>query len=82
MATVVPIAILLFSEDRGGAALGGGDGSAPGATAATLSRGALVGLAALALWAVASGRVGAKKVVFTGIGVVITVIVAFAFWAQ
>jgi O-antigen ligase len=82
LATVVPIAVFLYIEDRRlrpawGAALA----VLLAATAATLSRGALVGLGALVLWAIFTGRIGAKRLVLAGVGIFALGIVAFALWS-
>jgi O-antigen ligase len=82
MATTIPLAVYLYVEDRDLrplwiisllALLGG--------TFATLSRGAIVGLAALLLWAIVTGRVGAKKLVVLFGAAIVIIVVAFAFWS-
>jgi putative inorganic carbon (hco3(-)) transporter len=82
MATAVPFAVYLYREDRRLRLLWG-----PAvllllaATAATLSRGAAVGLAALLLWALFTGRIGARAVVAGVAGVLVAAILAVALWA-
>ncbi len=81
-ATVVPIATYLFVESRRARALWGVSLMILlAATAATLSRGAAVGLAALLLWAVLSRRIGAAKLIWTGTTVLALGIFAFALWS-
>jgi putative inorganic carbon (HCO3(-)) transporter len=82
MATVVPVAVLLYIEDRHLRPLcGTASVLLIAATAATLSRGAAVGLGALALWAILTGRIGAKKLILAAAGVLAAGIIAFALWS-
>lgn len=82
MATVVPLGAYLYVEDRKlrplwAAALV----LLLAAGAATLSRGALVGLGALVLWAVLSGRIGVRALILAGAGALAVGIVAFTLWS-
>lgn len=82
MVTAVPLAVYLFGEARrlrplwGGAVL-----LLLAATAATLSRGALVGLGALVLWAIFTGRVGAKAMVMGLAAIFLATILVLTLWA-
>jgi putative inorganic carbon (hco3(-)) transporter len=82
MATVLPLAAFLFAEEPRRRMLWGACLAVMlAATLATLSRGALVGLAALAIWAVASRRVpivGVLAGLFTFAAVLL---VALFFWS-
>lgn len=82
MVCVVPLAAYLISSDRRRRVLWGICFLLLlGATLATLSRGALVGLAALAPWAILTRRVPIGGVVL-GVGALLSVAaVAFAVWA-
>lgn len=81
MATAVPFAVYLYREDRRLRLLWGiGLILLLAATAATLSRGAAVGLAALLLWALLTGRIGAKAVVTAVAGIFVAAVVAVALW--
>ena len=84
MATVVPLAIFLAVEDRG-LAIGSG-GSRPccssAAILATLSRGALVGLAALLLWAVLTRRIGFGGTVALVLAALVLIGLAFTLWSS
>jgi putative inorganic carbon (HCO3(-)) transporter len=81
MATAVPLAVFFFKEDRrlrpywGLALL-----MLLAATAATLSRGALVGLGVLLLWALFTRRISFGAVVPVVAGALTAILVAFAFW--
>jgi O-antigen ligase len=82
IATVLPLAALLLMEDTrlrwtwiGSVAI------LLAATLATLSRGALVGVGALAVWAIASRRVGAGGLLATGLVVVTVATLALTLWA-
>lgn len=82
IATVLPVAALLMMEDRrlrwawvASLAI------LLAATLATLSRGALVGLGALAVWAIASRRVGASGLLAAGLVVTTVATLALTFWA-
>jgi putative inorganic carbon (hco3(-)) transporter len=81
MATAVPFAVYLYREDRRLRPLWGiGLILLLAATAATLSRGAAVGLGALLLWALFTGRIGAKAVVGAVAGIFVAGVVAVALW--
>jgi putative inorganic carbon (hco3(-)) transporter len=82
MATVFPLAAFLFVEERGRRVLWGACLALMlGATLATLSRGALVGLAALAIWAVASRRVPIFGVLAGLVTLASVLLVALFFWS-
>ncbi|HEX3239256.1 MAG TPA: O-antigen ligase family protein [Solirubrobacterales bacterium] len=81
-ATVLPVAAYLYGETKQSKPLWGfALFVLLAATALTLSRGALVGLGALLLWAVLSRRIGATRLFWTGITVVGLTVIAFAIWA-
>jgi len=81
MATAVPFAVYLYREDRRLRLLwGAGLILLLAATAATLSRGAAVGLAALVLWALFTGRIGAKAMVTAAVAVFVAALAAVALW--
>jgi putative inorganic carbon (hco3(-)) transporter len=81
-AAVIPIAIFLAREDRGrrgfwlAAAL-----LLFGATLATLSRGALLGLGALLLWAIVTRRIGFTGTVWIVVAALALVGVALTLWS-
>lgn len=82
MATVVPLAVYLYIESRRlrpfwGVTLA----LLLGATAATYSRGALVGLGALLLWAFATGRVRARTVMLALAAGLVVAVSALTLWA-
>jgi putative inorganic carbon (HCO3(-)) transporter len=82
MATVLPLAAFLFVEEGSRRVLWGACIALMlGATLATLSRGALVGLAALAVWALASRRVPIFGVVAGLLTFGAVLLVALAFWS-
>lgn len=82
LATTIPIAALLFKEDRGWRVLWATSSALLlGATLATLSRGALVGLAALLGWAVVTRRIGPTWIVWSGLATAALIAVAIAFWS-
>jgi putative inorganic carbon (hco3(-)) transporter len=82
MATVLPLAAFLFVEERRRRILWGACIALMlGATLATLSRGALVGLAALAVWALASRRVPIAGVVAGLLTFGAVLLVALTFWS-
>jgi putative inorganic carbon (HCO3(-)) transporter len=79
---VLPLVGYLFVEDRGRRGVWGGCLTILVAGAlATLSRGALVGLAALGVWAVLSGRVSVGGAVAAVGSLLIVLVVAFTFWS-
>jgi len=81
-AAAVPIAAMLYAQDRGARLVWGTSiAILLGATAATFSRGAMVGLGALLIWAVFSRRLGARRLVLAGIAVAGVAILAVAFWS-
>jgi putative inorganic carbon (hco3(-)) transporter len=83
MATVMPLAVYLYREDRALkpvwifslVCLVGG-------TAATLSRGALVGLTALMLWLLVTGRIGVRRTVYIVTGVIALIAVGFLLFSS
>jgi O-antigen ligase len=80
--SVLPLVGYLFVQERGRRGLWGTCMVILVAGAlATLSRGALVGLAALAIWAVLTGRVSVGGVVAAVGSLVIVIVVAFTFWS-
>jgi putative inorganic carbon (hco3(-)) transporter len=82
IATVMPFAALLFAEERRRRLLWGACFALLlGATLATLSRGALVGLAALLLWAVLSRRVAIAGVLAGLVALGTVLVVALFFWS-
>jgi putative inorganic carbon (HCO3(-)) transporter len=82
IATVLPLTAYLWIEDRGRRLLWGGCFAVQAAaTLATLSRGALVGLAALAVWAIATRRVPVVGVLAGVATVAGVVLVALTFWS-
>jgi O-antigen ligase len=82
MATAVPFAIYLYREDRRLRLLwGSGLILLLAATAATLSRGAGVGLAALLLWGLFTGRVGAKAIVTAAAAAFLAALLALTLWS-
>jgi putative inorganic carbon (HCO3(-)) transporter len=82
IATVMPFAALLFAEERGRRVIWGTCFALLlGATLATLSRGALVGLAALLVWAVASRRVALAGVLAGLVALGTVLVVALFFWS-
>ncbi|HET7417610.1 MAG TPA: O-antigen ligase family protein [Solirubrobacterales bacterium] len=82
MATAVPFAIYLYREDRRLRFLWGASLILLlAATAGTLSRGAAVGLGALLLWALFTGRVSPKAMVTAVAGIFLAAIVALALWS-
>jgi putative inorganic carbon (HCO3(-)) transporter len=82
MATAVPFAIYLYREDRRLRLLWGiGLVLLLAATAATLSRGAGVGLAALLLWGLLTGRVGAKAMVSAAAAAFLAALLALTLWS-
>lgn len=83
MATVLPLAVFLYREDHKlkpiwAAAIV----CLVGGIAATLSRGALVGLTALVLWLLLSGRIGIRRVIFMVAAVVGVIAIGFALWSN
>jgi putative inorganic carbon (HCO3(-)) transporter len=82
IATVLPLTAYLWIEDHRRRAIWGSCFALQAAaTLATLSRGALVGLAALAVWAIATRRVPLVGVL-AGIGTLVgVVLVALTFWS-
>jgi O-antigen ligase len=82
MATAVPFAIYLYREDRRLRLLWGiGLVLLLAATAATLSRGAAVGLGALLLWGLFTGRVGAKAIVAAAATAFLAALLALTLWS-
>ncbi len=83
MATVVPLAIFLAREDRGRRWLWGiAIVLLFGAILATLSRGALVGLAVLLLWAVITRRIGFGGTVALVLSTLALIGLAFTLWSS
>jgi putative inorganic carbon (HCO3(-)) transporter len=81
IATVLPLTAHLWIEERSRRLLWGSCFSLQAAaTLATLSRGALVGLAALAVWAVATRRIPVAGVLAGLATIVGLVLVALVFW--
>jgi putative inorganic carbon (HCO3(-)) transporter len=82
MATVVPLALYLYGEDRRLRPLWGtAFVLLLAATAATLSRGALLGLGALLIWAILTRRVGPKVILFTGSVGLAVGLLSIALWS-
>jgi putative inorganic carbon (HCO3(-)) transporter len=82
IATVLPIVGYLFVEERERRGLWGASFAILlGAALATLSRGALVGLAALGIWALLSRKVSVGGVLAGAAAVTGVVLVALAFWS-
>jgi len=82
MATAFPFAIYLYREDRRLRLLWGiGLVLLLAATAATLSRGAAVGLGALLLWGLLTGRVGAKAMVGAAAAAFLAALLALTLWS-
>ena len=80
--TVLPIVGFLFVEERERRGLWGASFAILIAAAlATLSRGALVGLAVLALWALFTGKVSVGGVLAAAGALLGVVLVAFTFWS-
>jgi O-antigen ligase len=80
--TVLPIVGFLFVEERARRGLWGASFAILIAAAlATLSRGALVGLAVLALWALFTGKVTVGGVLAAAGALLGVVLVAFTFWS-
>jgi putative inorganic carbon (hco3(-)) transporter len=83
MAAVIPFAIFLCAEDRRWRlAWVASTLLILGATFATLSRGAIVGLAALLVWAIITRRIGIGGTVAVAVAAVLVVVAAFTFWAS
>ncbi|MDX6654610.1 MAG: hypothetical protein QOH18_1320 [Solirubrobacterales bacterium] len=83
MAAVLPFALFLCVEDRRWRlAWVASTLLLIGATFATLSRGAIVGLAALLLWAILTRRIGIGGTVAIAVAAVLIVVAAFTFWAS
>jgi O-antigen ligase len=83
MAAVLPLALFLCAEDRRWRlAWVASTLLLLGATFATLSRGAVVGLAALLLWAILTRRIGLGGTLAVVIAAVLVVAAAFTFWAS
>jgi putative inorganic carbon (HCO3(-)) transporter len=80
---VLPIAGYLFARDSSRRVLWGACFMVMfGAMLAALSRGAVIGLAAMAVWIVASGRVPIGGVLTALVGFVTVLLVAFTFWGD
>jgi putative inorganic carbon (HCO3(-)) transporter len=80
--TVLPIVGFLFAEERDRRGLWGASFAILIAAAlATLSRGALVGVAALALWAILTGKVSVGGVLAGAAALIGVVLVALIFWS-
>jgi O-antigen ligase len=83
MATVLPLAVFLYREDRNLKPLWAfAILCLVGGTAATLSRGALVGLTVLGLWLLLSGRIGIRKMILIVAGVVAVIAIGFTLWSN
>jgi O-antigen ligase len=83
MAAVLPLALFLCAEDRRWRlAWVASTLLLLGATFATLSRGAVVGLAALLLWAILTRRIGLGGTLAVVVAAVLVVVAAFTFWAS
>lgn len=81
LATTLPFALHLAAVDRRNRPLWAACVVVlVAAVACTLSRGAFVGLGALAVWAVATGRVGVRGVLATGVVAACLVAAALALW--
>ncbi|MGC1851921.1 MAG: O-antigen ligase family protein [Solirubrobacterales bacterium] len=82
LATALPIAALLFIEDRRMRSLWAASAVVLlAATLATFSRGALVGLGALVVWLVLSRRISTTWVVSIGLGAIAVVALALTLWS-
>ena len=80
--TVLPIVGYLFVEERDRRGLWGASFAILIAAAlATLSRGALVGLAALALWALLTGKVSVGGVLAAAGALIGVILIALTFWS-
>ena len=80
--TVLPLVGFLFVEERDRRALWGASFAILIAAAlATLSRGALIGVAALALWAVLTGKVSIGGVLAGAAALIAVVVIALTFWS-
>ncbi|HVW48647.1 MAG TPA: O-antigen ligase family protein [Solirubrobacterales bacterium] len=83
MATVIPIALFLAREDRGRRLLWGiATLLLFGAILATLSRGALVGLAVLLLWAVVTRRIGFAGTISLILSSLVLIGLALTLWSS
>jgi O-antigen ligase len=83
MAAVLPLALFLCAEDRRWRLVWVASTLLLlGATFATLSRGAVVGLAALLLWAILTRRIGLGGTLAVVVAAVLVVVAAFTFWAS
>jgi O-antigen ligase len=83
MASVVPLAIFLAREDRGRRWIWALSTLLLfGATLATLSRGALIGLLVLLLWAVVTRRIGFAGTVWVVLSSLVLVVLAFTLWSS
>jgi putative inorganic carbon (HCO3(-)) transporter len=83
MAALIPLAIFLCAEDRRWRGVWVASTLLLlAATFATLSRGAIVGLAALLLWAIVTRRIGVGGTLAVAIAAVLVVVAAFTFWAS
>jgi putative inorganic carbon (HCO3(-)) transporter len=83
LATVIPIAIFLAREDRGRRVLWGlATLLLFGAVLATLSRGALIGLLALLLWAVLTRRIGFAGTLSLVLSSLVLVGLALTLWSS
>ncbi|HTT94700.1 MAG TPA: O-antigen ligase family protein [Solirubrobacterales bacterium] len=83
MAAVIPLALFLCVEDRRWRlAWVASTLLLLGATFATLSRGAVVGLAALLLWAIVTRRIGVGGTLAVVVASVLVIAAAFTFWAS
>ena len=82
-AAVIPIAIFLAREDRARRALWTAAGVLLfAATLATLSRGAIVGLGALLLWAIVTRRIGFAGTLWIVLSAFVLVGVAITLWSS
>jgi putative inorganic carbon (hco3(-)) transporter len=83
MASVVPLAIFLAREDRGRRWIWALSTLLLfGATLATLSRGALIGLLVLLLWAVVTRRIGFAGTVWVVLSSLVLLVLAFTLWSS
>jgi len=83
MAAVIPFALFLCAEDRRWRlAWVASTLLLLAATFATLSRGAVVGLAALLVWAILTRRIGLGGTLAVAVAAVLVVVAAFTFWAS
>jgi putative inorganic carbon (hco3(-)) transporter len=81
-AAVLPVAIFLAREDRNRRGLWiAAAAMLFGATLATLSRGALVGLGALLLWAIVTRRIGFTGTIWIGVAALALIGVALTLWS-